>query len=108
MCFPIPSPLTISEAGDAQGLGRVQREAVLGILDVGHDRHGVEVGLQGQLLQIPPGLHLWGRASRSRAAGPSQVLQEVPGWKESLTTVAWLPLLHQSKPYHHPHTPWCL
>lgn len=55
------SPLTVTEAGDAEGLRSVQREAVLHVLDVGHDWHGVEVGLQGQLLQIPSGLHLQGQ-----------------------------------------------
>lgn len=52
------SPLTIVQTGDTQGLGSVQCEAVLRILDVGHDWHGVEIGLQRQLLQIAPGLHL--------------------------------------------------
>lgn len=90
MGFPFPahsfgSPLTIVEAGDTQGLRRVQRKAVLGILDVGHDWHGVEVGLQGQLLQIPPGLHLWGNTSQSRASAPLTLgPQEVPSLKGSL------------------------
>lgn len=65
-CAQLLFPLTVTEAGNAQGLGGVQRKAVLRVLDVGHDRHGVEVGLQGQLLQIPPRLHLWVRASMSR------------------------------------------
>lgn len=64
------SPLTIVQAGDAQGLGRVQREAVLSVLEVGHDGHGVEVGLQGQLLQIPSGLHLWARLADQGRPGP--------------------------------------
>lgn len=71
LSLPLPShsscpPLTIVEAGDAQCLGGVQREAVLCVLDVGHDGHGVEVGLQGQLLQIPPGLHLWGQGQQMK------------------------------------------
>lgn len=82
-------PLTIVEAGDTQGLCRVQREPVLGVLDVGHDGHGVEVGLQGQLLQIPPGLHLWAKASRSRAPWPRLGPQGVPSLKGSLATPAW-------------------
>ena len=52
------SLLTITEAGDTQSLGSVQREAPLGILDIGHDWHRVEISLQGQLLQILPGLYL--------------------------------------------------
>lgn len=64
------SLLTIVQAGDAQGLGRVQREAVLSVLEVGHDGHGVEVGLQGQLLQIPSGLHLWARLADQGRPGP--------------------------------------
>lgn len=77
-----PAPLTIMEAGDAQGLGSVQREAALCVLEAGHDRHGVEVGLQGQLLPIPPGLHLRGQGQqikRIRAPfGPRSVLPPIP------------------------------
>ena len=62
--------LTIVEAGDTQGLGCVQREAALSVLEVGHDGHGVEVGLQGQLLQIPSGLHLWARPADQGRPSP--------------------------------------
>lgn len=58
------SPLTVVQAGDPQGLGGVQGEAVVRVLDVGHDWHGVEVGLQGQLPQIAPGLHLGGQGQQ--------------------------------------------
>lgn len=74
------SPLTTTEAGDTQGLGGVQREAVLSVLEVGHDRHGVEVGLQGQLLQKPPGLHLRGQGQQMERirAPPGPPLRPIP------------------------------
>lgn len=50
--------LTAAEAGDPQRLGCVQRQAALRVLDVGHGRHGVEVGLQRQLPLVPAGLDL--------------------------------------------------
>ena len=46
------------EAGDAQGLGRVQREAVLGVLEVGHDRHGVVFELLCRISELDHALHL--------------------------------------------------
>lgn len=56
-------PLTTAETGDAQGLGCVQCQAALRVLDVGHGGHGVEVGLERQLPLVPAGLDL----PRSRA-----------------------------------------
>lgn len=50
--------LTTAKAGHSQGLGCVQSQAVLVILDVGHDWHGIEVGLEWQFLQVLPGLDL--------------------------------------------------
>lgn len=54
-----PQPqLTTAEAGDPQGLGCVQRQAALHVLNVGHGGHGVKVGLQWQLPLVPAGLDL--------------------------------------------------
>lgn len=36
----------------------MQREAVVAVLDVGLTGHGVEVGLQRELLEVLAGLHL--------------------------------------------------
>lgn len=52
--------LTTAEAGDAQGLSCVQGQAALLVLDVGHSWHGIEVGLERQLLQVLPRLNLPG------------------------------------------------
>lgn len=46
------------EAGDPQGLSCEQCQAALHVLDVGHGRHWVEVGLQRQLPLVPTGLDL--------------------------------------------------
>lgn len=51
--------LTTVQTGDPQGLGCVKGQTVLAVLDIGHGRHGVEVGLQGQLVEVAPGLNLW-------------------------------------------------
>lgn len=54
------SVLTTGKAADSQGLGRVQGQAVLAVLDVGHGGHGVEVSLQWYLLEVPAWLDLRG------------------------------------------------
>lgn len=37
----------------------MQGEAEMAVLDVGLAGHGVEVGLQRELQEVAPGLHLW-------------------------------------------------
>lgn len=54
------SVLTTGEAADSQGLGRVQGQTVLAVLDVGHGGHGVEIGLQWYFLEVPAWLDLRG------------------------------------------------
>lgn len=49
---------TALQAGDTERLSRVQREAVMAVLDVRLAGHRIKVGLQGKLLVESTGLDL--------------------------------------------------
>lgn len=56
------------QAGDAERLSRVQRQAVMAVLDVRLAGHGINVGLQGKLQVVAAGLHLQRRDATQKDA----------------------------------------
>lgn len=55
------SLLTAGQAADAQGLGRVEREPVLAVLNICHGGHWVEISLEWKFLEVPARLDLMSR-----------------------------------------------